>query len=193
MSEKKIKLPSIGKVKKALYADWALRVKQRDGWKCLLCGCEDNLTAHHWYVSDHHAHAARYCVDNGATLCYACHIRAVHTRADYVTVMAVFNAIMRKPGFSPSSIPPLMHTELTTSLLRTMWDAMRRRPVNLLPYNVVVTRKGDKIFVTPKHPRSLAVVGNTIVLPGYRTCEVLVAAPSGNHYRYTVKQVFETE
>ena len=56
----KEKLPSLTKVKRFLYADWTLRVKIRDGFKCLLCGSTENLTSHHWYVSDHHAHAARY-------------------------------------------------------------------------------------------------------------------------------------
>lgn len=190
MNEKKpkIKLPSIGKVKKALYADWALRVKQRDGWKCLLCGCEENLTAHHWYVSDHHAHAARYCVMNGATLCYACHIRAVHTRADYVTVMAVFNALTRIPGFTREPISPLQHTELTVPLLRTMWNAMRLRPVDLVGYSIVGTVKAGKLFVTVESDRPIAVVGNTVRYPGFGVCEVLTVALTGKHYRYTVKQ-----
>ena len=32
----KIKLPSLSVVKKALFGDWALRVKQRDGWDGIL-------------------------------------------------------------------------------------------------------------------------------------------------------------
>ena len=192
MSEKeaRIKLPSIGTVKKALYADWALRVKQRDGWKCLLCGCEENLTAHHWYASDHHAHAARYCVDNGATLCYACHIRSVHTRADYVTVMRVFDTLLsqaEKPN--TQVIAELLKVELTIPLLRSLWDEMRARPVDLKKYEVLVDVKANKLFMTVAAERPIAVVSNTVVAPGIGLCEVAVVAPSGKHYRYTLRRI----
>ena len=46
-------LISIPAIKKSLYEDWALRVKKRDGFKCLMCGSSENLTSHHWAICDH--------------------------------------------------------------------------------------------------------------------------------------------
>jgi len=112
----KQKLPSIAKVKKSLYNDWALRVKQRDGWKCLLCGATDNLTAHHWYVCDHNAHAARYALANGATLCYACHIRGIHQRADWQSVNGLYLRLLDTGAIGvsdPTAINELSKIELT--------------------------------------------------------------------------------
>lgn len=184
------KLPSISRVKKALYADWALRVKQRDGWKCLLCGCEDNLTAHHWYVSDHHAHAARYSLDNGATLCYACHIRGVHQRADYMSVSDVANAVFEKTeGDVMSRIDTLADMELTTSVLRTLWAGMRARTVTLgTDYITHAVKRGSKWFLTVDCPHPVAVVGNTIrELAGHGVMEVTAIAKTEDGYRYTLK------
>ena len=186
----KIKLPSLSVVKKALYADWTLRVKRRDGWKCLLCDSDDNLTAHHWYVSDHHAHAARYCVDNGATLCYACHIRGIHTRADYESVMRVLDVVVDK-GAKPTNIGPLQKTELTTELLRRLWDEMRARPVLLDDYEALVDVRGKKLFLSVDAYRPIAVVGNTVIAPGFGLCEVAVVSPDGEsgRFRYTLRRL----
>lgn len=186
---KKAKLVSLSKIKKALYADWSLRVRTRDGFKCLLCGATENLTAHHWYCSDHHAHAARYAVDNGATLCYACHIRGVHSRADYVSVRKI-KAALRMCDFDTNAVETLINTELTTALLRELWDAMRRRPVVLgTDYISYSYKKGDKYFlkVVSEHP--IAVVGNTIrEIAGVGLCEVTAVTKIVDTYRYTLKK-----
>lgn len=187
--DKKHNLPSLSLVRKTLYADWALQVKQRDGWKCLLCGCEENLTAHHWYCSDHHSHAARYCVDNGATLCYACHIRSVHTRADYVTVSKVMAAV---GAVDTMTINAMINTELTTSTLRGMWDAMRERTLNCEGYSTCVKYKAGKLFFTVKHKRPIAVVGNVLRLGGWGLQEVAVVAPTEDgFFRYTLRRIKE--
>ena len=185
----KVNLPSLSTVRKALYADWALCVKQRDGWKCLLCGCEENLTAHHWYCSDHHAHAARYCVDNGATLCYACHIRGVHTRADYVTVARVQEAVGPADTMAMNA---LINTDLTTATLRNLWDAMRRRSI-LLDEMAFVSRKKDKwVLTVVDTKRQIAVVGNTIHDSEGRLFEVnVVTVMENGYYRYTMRQIEE--
>ena len=196
----KERLPGIGLVKRALYNTWALKVKQRDGWKCLLCPETENLTAHHWYVSDHHAHAARYSTANGATLCYACHIRSIHTRADYVTVNRLYDAIPGSAHISFASLNALVDTDLTIPLLRSMWDAMRSHPVELDEYDVTVTGKGKKLFLTVESDHPVAVVGNTVYAPGHGVCEILVATPIPAStvngpitrracQRYTIKQL----
>lgn len=183
------KLPSLSKVKKALYADWALRVKRRDGWKCLLCGCEDNLTAHHWYVCDHHAHAARYCVDNGATLCYACHIRGVHQRADMATISRLFDSLLASAGvINVRVIQALAETELTTPVLRTLWDGMRAR---VIVCDATYARmRGKKLFLYSKG-HQLAVAGNVVRIPEGQFFagdnEVTAVAKTAEGYRYTLK------
>ena len=157
---KKPKLPSLSKVKKTLYNDWALRVKQRDNWACLLCGRTDNLNAHHWCVCDHHAHAARYCVHNGATLCYTCHNRGVHFRADWVTVQRVALAVRSQPGVDEQMIRALANIEVTTDFLRVNYEILQNRPVDFGDHNVKYERK--KLFVIKQEPHISAVPGNTV-------------------------------
>lgn len=191
---KKIKLPSISKVKKALHDDWALRVKQRDGWKCLLCGGEELLTAHHWYFTSQRGHAARYCVDNGSTLCFTCHIREVHENPGYATINAVRRAVIAKsPAFDEKSICLLKGIEVTTELLRSMWNEMRARPVRFSGgKDWTVTQRGSKTFLTTSDPHPVAVVGNTMVVPMNPSLyEVLVVAKSESGCRYTLKQLPE--
>lgn len=193
---KTAKLPSLAVVKRFLYADWALRVKKRDGFRCLLCGSTENLTAHHWYVCDHHAHAARYCVDNGATLCYACHIRGVHQRADWKSVNKVMAFVMAQ-GFetgagalvSMANMDMLAETELTTDLLRAMWTQRRANPVQT-PEDALasITNHGKKLFVHT-YGHQIAVVNNTITVGGSMVYNVLVVTKTAEGYRYTVKRV----
>lgn len=186
----KTKLPALSKVKRFLYADWALRVKIRDDFKCLLCGCEDNLTSHHWYICDHHAHAARYCVDNGATLCYTCHIRGVHQRADYYSVRALYNIIRQSPGFDVAAIERLAAVEPTTGLLRSMWNVRRSDPAHPCDEIVLVETKGRKTFVTV-FGRQIAVPGGTVNVEGCGIFEVAVVAKTPDGYRYTVRRIEE--
>ena len=190
---KTAKLPSLAVVKRFLYTDWALRVKKRDGFRCLLCGSTENLTAHHWYVCDHHAHAARYCVDNGATLCYACHIRGVHQRADWMSVNEVSDAVRLAPDFDIRNIDLLRAEELTTDLLRAMWTQRRANPVQT-PEDALasITNHGKKLFVHTYGPQ-IAVVNNTITVGGSMVYNVLVVTKTAEGYRYTVKPVEDGE
>lgn len=84
--------------KRFLYEDFTSRVKwQNISGACALCGSKDNITVHHWCVADHFAGQARYLYANGIPLCYACHIRKVHTRADYATIQDVARAALHVP------------------------------------------------------------------------------------------------
>lgn len=190
---KKEKLPPLSRIKKALYADWSLRVRSRDGFKCLLCGSTENITAHHWYCSDHHAHAARYSMDNGATLCYACHIRGVHSRADYVSVERIKNAL-RFGLWRMVELDNLVEIELTTSILRQLWDGMRKRVVEAED-SYARCRSGKLYLYTEGN--QIAVVGNVIRIPEEREFaglnEVTVVTRTENGYRYTLKKLEETE
>ena len=196
---KKAKLVSLSKIKKALYADWSLRVRARDGFKCLLCGATENITAHHWYAADHFSHCARYAVDNGATLCYACHIRGIHQRADYVSVERV-RQILKVNSLTMYGIDLLIKQELTTPLLRELWDAMRKRPINIRSYQIGV--KGDKVFLWADGAQK-AVVGNTVTLNSVKTVYevstiIRVDVHETQHetetmYRYTLKPLEDGE
>ena len=165
----KEKLPSISKIKKALIADWALRVKQRDGFKCIVCGSTELLTSHHWHICDHNAHAARYCVDNGATLCYTCHIRGVHQRADYFSTRRIYDALNAgltcdecNSGLSLSGIEALAKVEVTTALLRALYDELRKRVVCFKTL-ARLTKTGKKWFLTtPAGVPQRAVAGNVV-------------------------------
>ena len=190
---KKPTLPSLSRIKKALYADWSLRVRSRDGFKCLLCGSTENITAHHWYCSDHHAHAARYSVDNGATLCYACHIRGVHSRADYVSVERIKNALHFEL-WQMVEVDDLIEIELTTSILRQLWDGMRKRVIEA--EDSYARCRSGKLYLYTKG-NQIAVVGNVIRIPEGREFaglnEVTVVTRTGNIYRYTLKKLEEME
>ena len=74
----------ISLVRKDLDNEWGRRVRERDGNQCTQCGAVKDLTAHHWCRNAQRSRAARWCLDNGITLCYACHIRFAHERPDWL-------------------------------------------------------------------------------------------------------------
>lgn len=186
MKDKK-KLPSISIVKKSLYDHWSLEVKRRDGFKCVLCGSEVNVTAHHWYCCDHHAHTARYCVHNGVTLCYACHIRTVHTRADWQIVHSLETYFRNIWGdlydTNVGSIETLVKTELTVGILRRLWNEFRGNSKVLLGHEWGWTAKGNKRFL---HTSLRFSKFETVVLAGY-VYEILVVTKEKDGWRYTVR------
>ncbi len=55
--------------------EWATKVKQRDGYKCVECGSQGPLHSHH-IVSWRRSVELRYEVSNGLTLCIPCHQKA---------------------------------------------------------------------------------------------------------------------
>lgn len=67
----------IHQVDKAKYAAWRCAVFKRDDYTCLSCHKKGgSLEAHHikaWATNEE----LRYCVDNGSTMCFACH-KAFH-------------------------------------------------------------------------------------------------------------------
>lgn len=150
----KKKLTSIAHIRKALYQDWSARVKEADRHECVLCGNTDNLHAHHWYCCDNKAHAARYAVDNGVTLCYACHIRKVHTRADFVTIrkLAIYMTLTRE--IDEEALDKLIETEITVPYLRQLFAEFRKRVILVTKPEgemLVGKRKPYKTFFTTDH------------------------------------------
>lgn len=46
---------------------WAKEVKDRDGWKCVICGNPDRPNAHHIIARENHL--TKFDIKNGLTLC----------------------------------------------------------------------------------------------------------------------------
>lgn len=177
---KRIKLPSIADVRDFVYGMWSLKVRQLDGWKCLLCSSTSSVTAHHWYFCDHFAKAARYCVPNGASLCFACHIHGVHTRADWVTVQKIRAAVQHRFGPAEEAmILRMAETEVTVPLLREMYNDWRREVIELDNLDALVDLRRGKLFLSTSAPHPIAVPGAVIRLPGYGLAEVTVVTKQG--------------
>ena len=64
------------KLEKKLDELWRKAVIKRDGGKCIICGSQKNLAAHHILSRRHKA--TRWLLENGVTLCTAHHIYGVH-------------------------------------------------------------------------------------------------------------------
>jgi 5-methylcytosine-specific restriction endonuclease McrA len=54
------------------YRAWAIAVKKRDNFRCVFCGSEQNLEAHHIY-SFASFRELRFDLFNGLTVCRECH------------------------------------------------------------------------------------------------------------------------
>ena len=62
---------------KRQHADWAKLVVQRDNRRCMNCGSESKLEAHHIWPQGTYTQL-RYTLKNGITLCKDCHLVAYH-------------------------------------------------------------------------------------------------------------------
>jgi len=186
----KQKLPDLRTVKKTLYTTWSLKVKQADGWRCALCGDTDRLAAHHWYCCDKQAHAARYVVDNGVTLCFACHLRKVHLRADYAIVSKLYRYMIDCRSFEPWFINARMTVDLTTPVLRRLWDDMREDVTDLVPLGGSFTTRGGKSFIhLPSISHQLFAPHNVVVNGNTKYEVMVVATMKDKTYRYTLKEL----
>lgn len=47
--------------------EWANSVKDRDGWKCVICGASERLNAHHIIARENHE--TKFDLKNGLSLC----------------------------------------------------------------------------------------------------------------------------
>ena len=69
------------KLKKRGLELWSEIVRARDGC-CIMCGKTQYLNAHHWLFRKAHSVRLSLDTDNGATLCYSCHIGRIHRDGD---------------------------------------------------------------------------------------------------------------
>ena len=60
--------------------EWAKAVKDRDGWRCVICGDTERPNAHH--IIPREQHLTKHDVHNGLTLCrrhhFFCRIQSAH-------------------------------------------------------------------------------------------------------------------
>lgn len=52
--------------------EWASKVKDRDGWRCVICGGNNRLNAHH--IIPREIPDTKFLVDNGISLCVSHHM-----------------------------------------------------------------------------------------------------------------------
>ena len=65
------KQSSPGKIREKKDKQWSQAIKERDGFKCLHCGKDKYLNAHHIFSRNNYK--VRWDMDNGVTLCSGCH------------------------------------------------------------------------------------------------------------------------
>lgn len=79
--------PTKKSIKKKLLAAWSLAVKERDGFKCVVCGATEHLNSHHIYNKTKYPEYSLN-LDNGITLCPTHHVfgkEAAETNAFFIT------------------------------------------------------------------------------------------------------------
>lgn len=67
--------PKKSDIAKELDKLWAIVVKQRDGYQCVVCG-KDPVSAHHIFSRKNHS--TRWEISNGVSLCFWHHLRWAH-------------------------------------------------------------------------------------------------------------------
>ena len=87
------------RAKKRCHDIWSKIVRRRDG-ECVLCGNTETLQAHHWIIHSGSSLSTRFLIDNGVTLCYACHIFKVHGRGDAVHFDQIKTYMFGKSGLT---------------------------------------------------------------------------------------------
>ncbi len=80
----------IKRLKKALDAAWSKAVRNRYNNACIMCGKVKGLQTHHWLYRRARSINARWDVDNGACLCYYCHLKQIHQYSDKSFMDAFF-------------------------------------------------------------------------------------------------------
>ena len=73
-------LPHMENIKKRTNTplqNWSIQVRKRDNGKCVICGSQEHLEAHH-IIPVAHDKAMMYLQSNGITLCRECHWKVHH-------------------------------------------------------------------------------------------------------------------
>ncbi len=123
-------------IKQDLDADWARRVKERDGFTCALCGLKgdkinqntgkkDVLTAHHWLKTKARAGMARWARPCGVTVHYAEHIHTLHENPCWADLILVCDSVARLEGEEAvAAALALSKAPVTEAAARAAWLAI---------------------------------------------------------------------
>jgi Bacteriophage Lambda NinG protein. len=119
------KKSELTKIKERCDKLWSNVVRLRDG-RCVICGVTEGLHAHHWIKNRGQGNAARWLIDNGATLCFFHHIRDVHQNACKYTIERLNRAM--KPIISDDRVEEIENMnsalKLTLSDMKEIYDAL---------------------------------------------------------------------
>jgi len=69
MKKKIPKLRRIKILKRKILTSWSIAVRNRYDNKCAVCGCTENLNAHHIVPKEQKDNALKYDIKNGISLC----------------------------------------------------------------------------------------------------------------------------
>jgi len=107
---KRIKLPSIKKLKKQLWELCRNIALIKYDSTCMLCGkkngenyinkagktCKTVLSCHHFIHNDHNSSKYRFVVLNICPVCYTCHIRKIHEQSSYKIIDELIQNVLEK-------------------------------------------------------------------------------------------------
>ena len=96
------------RLKKAGLVLWSIVVRKRDGNRCIMCGKTEYLQAHHWLFRKSHSVRLALDPDNGATLCYGCHIGRVHHDGDGDFILRLAEKMTEK--VTPAKVAEMRET-----------------------------------------------------------------------------------
>ena len=94
-----------------------------------MCGKTEYLSCHHWLFRKSHSLALAYDVDNGATLCYGCHIGSIHRNGD---------------GHFIGRFLDLMRNKIGSDSISRMEEVSRRHAVTITLEDLLETETGLK-------------------------------------------------
>lgn len=93
---KRVKLPSIKKLKKQLWELCRQVVLNRYKNKCILCDKTEKINIHHWIFNELNSSKYRYNTLNLTCLCFYHHLRYIHTRSSWNVLKTLKDAIILK-------------------------------------------------------------------------------------------------
>lgn len=77
---------------------WSLLIRRKYP-RCVMCGTEENLQAHHCIEPAGRSDGVKYLLSNGITLCYHCHIHKEHGSASKTwrdTLSSIIDSVISK-------------------------------------------------------------------------------------------------
>lgn len=95
------------KEKKKCHEVWSEIVRIRDG-RCVICGKETSLAAHHFVTSAARSLRNRYDTANGITLCFGHHNHGVHVEASYAFTKKLVDIALAQGSLTQEKLDALL-------------------------------------------------------------------------------------